>query len=314
MARIRTIKPEFWESESVGRLSMGARLLFIACLNFADDEGLLRWNEAYLSSQAFVYDELDTESISEWMGELVREGIVFPYKAATTNQRLGWIVCFRSHQVINRPQPSKLPPPSIQNTDFKNALFNRDRNTCHLCKNPIDPLAPAQTCGSKAPSIDHVIPKSRGGGDYPSNLRTAHISCNKARKDKPLDGDINDSVNESLIDSVAEVELEGKRKQKGKEKTEGASPPASAPVPLGTRFSVLELPEDWKAYCAEKRPDLNPDSVFEGFRDYWVAVPGSRGRKADWPATWRRWVRETRGTGASGATPDYSQVIANLRD
>ena len=29
----------------------------------------------------------------------------------------------------------------------------------------------------------------------------------------------------------------------------------------------------------------------EIFRDYWVAQPGVKGRKANWSATWRNWVR-----------------------
>ena len=29
----------------------------------------------------------------------------------------------------------------------------------------------------------------------------------------------------------------------------------------------------------------------ERFRDYWAAQPGHEGIKADWPATWRNWVR-----------------------
>lgn len=28
------------------------------------------------------------------------------------------------------------------------------------------------------------------------------------------------------------------------------------------------------------------------FRDYWLGVPGERGRKVDWPATWRNWCRK----------------------
>jgi hypothetical protein len=54
MARIRTIKPEFWEDDVIGSLSRDARLLFIATLNLADDEGLLRWSAAYLKASAFM--------------------------------------------------------------------------------------------------------------------------------------------------------------------------------------------------------------------------------------------------------------------
>lgn len=29
------------------------------------------------------------------------------------------------------------------------------------------------------------------------------------------------------------------------------------------------------------------------FRDYWIAIPGARGCKLDWPATWKNWIRRT---------------------
>jgi len=37
--RIRSIKPEFWKSETVAALSPLARLLFIGLWNYADREG-----------------------------------------------------------------------------------------------------------------------------------------------------------------------------------------------------------------------------------------------------------------------------------
>ena len=68
---------------------------------------------------------------------------------------------------------------------------------------------------------------------------------------------------------------------------------------VGSRLPTdWALPDELRHYCATHRPDLSPDGVAEGFRDYWVAVPGAKGLKADWPATWRRWVREQRATTA----------------
>lgn len=37
------------------------------------------------------------------------------------------------------------------------------------------------------------------------------------------------------------------------------------------------------------------DRAIAEFRDYWCAVPGQRGRKLDWPATWRNRVRQIAG-------------------
>lgn len=58
------------------------------------------------------------------------------------------------------------------------------------------------------------------------------------------------------------------------------------------------LPDDWKpsaedvAYCKTERPDLLPSRVAQNFYDYWIAKPGKEGRKSNWSATWRSWVRK----------------------
>lgn len=57
------------------------------------------------------------------------------------------------------------------------------------------------------------------------------------------------------------------------------------------------LPADWSMspddcqFCIDHRPDLNTLETASRFRDYWIAQPGAKGRKLDWSATWRNWVR-----------------------
>ncbi len=46
------------------------------------------------------------------------------------------------------------------------------------------------------------------------------------------------------------------------------------------------------AWVRDKCPDV-PASEHERFADYWRAQPGAKGRKADWPATWRNWMRRS---------------------
>ena len=76
-----------------------------------------------------------------------------------------------------------------------------------------------------------------------------------------------------------------------------ASPPKS---PRGTSLrSDWQLPDDWKTWAEGERPDIDVTTVADSFRDYWVAKPGKDGRKSDWKATWRNWVRNQR----SGAPP-----------
>ena len=59
-----------------------------------------------------------------------------------------------------------------------------------------------------------------------------------------------------------------------------------------TRLSPDWFPDDELiAFCAAERKDLDPIETAHRFRDYWIAQPGVKGRKVDWPATWRNWVR-----------------------
>ena len=57
MARIRTIKPEFWDSPGTARASLRARLFFIAMWNWADDYGVGTANPKQLVGFAFPNDD-----------------------------------------------------------------------------------------------------------------------------------------------------------------------------------------------------------------------------------------------------------------
>lgn len=106
--RIRCIKPEFWVSESIGRLSREARLLFIGLWSFADDSGRARGVFAAISGTLFPYDSDALQLIPKWFAELEREGMVFRYKAEDGNtyyQLPNWL----KHQKIEKPSASKIP-------------------------------------------------------------------------------------------------------------------------------------------------------------------------------------------------------------
>ncbi|MGA7311230.1 MAG: hypothetical protein WBX05_20000, partial [Pseudolabrys sp.] len=57
MGRIRTIKPEFPESERTGTLSRDARLLFLQLFTVVDDAGRARAHRAYLVGKLYPYDK-----------------------------------------------------------------------------------------------------------------------------------------------------------------------------------------------------------------------------------------------------------------
>lgn len=108
MARIRSIKPEFPQSESMGRVSRDARLLFIELWTLADDEGRLRGNSRMLASLLFPYDNDAPELIDDWLAELQEEACITCYAIGKDHylQICNWL----NHQKIDKPSKSKIPP------------------------------------------------------------------------------------------------------------------------------------------------------------------------------------------------------------
>ncbi|MBF6368413.1 HNH endonuclease [Nocardia puris] len=60
-------------------------------------------------------------------------------------------------------------------------MFERDRWKCHLCKRKV--RRSAVVPHPLAPTIDHVIPLSKGGTHEPANCATAHFRCNYTKRD-----------------------------------------------------------------------------------------------------------------------------------
>ena len=107
MARIRTIKPEFPQSESIGKLSRDARLLFVQLWTIVDDAGRTRAASRMLASLLYPYDDDARSLIDGWLDELAAGNMIRLYEA--DGSRYLEIVKWLEHQKIDRPSPSKLP-------------------------------------------------------------------------------------------------------------------------------------------------------------------------------------------------------------
>lgn len=113
MARIRTIKPDFWTDEKLTECSLSARLLFIGTWNFADDSGNLDRSSKQIKARVFPMDSMNCEPLIQ---ELIIQGLLIEYSCDC--KKFLHIKGFLKHQLINRPSKPSCP-------EFDESLINQ---------------------------------------------------------------------------------------------------------------------------------------------------------------------------------------------
>ena len=101
MARIRTIKPKFWDDIKIGKISRDARLLYIGLWNFADDLGVVIADPVWLKSKIFPYDQIQLKQFEAWLKVLEKTGFIS--LLTVKSERFYYLPTFSRHQVINKP-------------------------------------------------------------------------------------------------------------------------------------------------------------------------------------------------------------------
>lgn len=227
MARIRTIKPEFTQSESIGRLTRDARLLFIQIWTLVDDSGRARASSRGLASALYPFDDDARSLIDNWLCELVTERLISRYEVdgSTYLEVKNW----RKHQKIDRPSPSRLP-----------GIDEASRVIVEPSTNPRESLA-----ADLVPSTLDLVP---------------------------------------VVAAQARLATKATRWKSGD-----------------------EIPSEWLAEANEIRgkanlPMVDPKFEAEKFIDFWTGKSGKDATKADWHATWRNWIRNSRGGIAPNGT------------
>lgn len=119
MARIRTIKPEFFRHfdlfEAERETGLPLRVAFAGLWTAADREGRFLWRPAELKLDCLPHDAVD---FSRVLDALTTRGYLVRY-ASPDGRDIGAIPSWSKHQVINnREAASELPAPetSVQST------------------------------------------------------------------------------------------------------------------------------------------------------------------------------------------------------
>ncbi|MEU6664058.1 hypothetical protein [Streptomyces sp. NPDC046821] len=109
MARIRTIKPEAFTSESLAEVSVDAERTFFGLLTQADDHGRHRDNAAIIAGLLWpLRAEHTSVHVEDDLHQLANADLVCRYTGCDGRRYLH-IVTWSDHQKIDKPSQSRLP-------------------------------------------------------------------------------------------------------------------------------------------------------------------------------------------------------------
>jgi len=99
------------------------------------------------------------------------------WKLASRSGKVSHPTCKEQRQRDwNRAKNAKRRRYRYVRSSMFSVISERDEWTCHICGEYVDDSLPSYS--RMSPSLDHVIPLSKGGTDDPKNLKLSHFICN----------------------------------------------------------------------------------------------------------------------------------------
>lgn len=177
MARIRSIKPDFFTSEVIASLPLSARLTFIGLWTYVDDNGVGLDNDRLIVAAIWPLEEDFLGTIQMVQDDLRRLSGVTPENLASHSppplieryadgrSRYLHIRSWDEHQKVSHPRKSRYPLPSeipltCTNTHPPEPLRRHSGN-------PPEPLRPEQGAGSREQGAGKRVAAANGTGHPP---------------------------------------------------------------------------------------------------------------------------------------------------
>ena len=108
MARIRTIKPEFFTSEDIVSMSPLARIFYVSLWCESDRQGRMEWKPKTFKMRYLPGDNCEVVELAQ---ELIDRGLIVLYAAG--GKQYAEIPTFAKHQVINNRESESVLPPRV---------------------------------------------------------------------------------------------------------------------------------------------------------------------------------------------------------
>ncbi|AEL98225.1 replication initiation protein [Mycobacterium phage BigNuz] len=266
--RIRSTKPEFWRSERIASVSWDARLVLKGLESYVDDNGVGKDDIALIVGDVFPRDMLANP----------RETYARVSEAISELHQAGLLWRYESDGtrllfVSWWEDIQRIDKPGKGRFRRPDGTTNyRDSEIRESVASPRETVAPGTgEQGNRGTGESSSLTLVEGGvGGDPQNVDDAAPNLPAVAHSAP------------------------------------GAPAAKAP--RGSRLPEGWMPDDETiASMREQFPLVDLRAEHAKFTDYWRGVAGAKGRKADWLATWRNWIRRAAEnaprSGAGGGAP-----------
>lgn len=233
MARIRTLKPEAFASESLAEVSVYAERTFFGLLTQSDDQGRFRDQPAVIAGLLWsLRPEHGPVEVEDHLTQLAAAGLICRYEDAGGKRYLH-IVTFAKHQKINRPSGIRHPGCPVHDTEQHAAA----QEATHTPGAFMEPAGTAQGGLSEGALSPHGA-----GGEPSANHETAGRAAFSEDSVSRHGGSREPSVSAHGPDlGPRNVDL-------------GSSPSGGASAPAPESVSTQQLIGEYAASCAHRPP------------------------------------------------------------
>jgi hypothetical protein len=278
VARIRSVKPEFWDDRKLARrTSRDARLLYIALWNLADEHGRLNGDPQWIKGQAFSYDDdLDAGAVAKLLEELCAPAVGAVIAYEDDGDPYLFLPKLARHQRLEPEKvKSRLPAPPSPGADSPEPGADSSGRRADESERGAD----SSGSGAKTPALlygagsrEHVAGSrdARGAQTAVANsLLDEHLACVSPRPPREVIRQLGEKIESLLADGMADTEIaEALKRLRAKPKLTPATLPSLVhevrqeranpklrPTGRASPHQAYRNPPDQDVYAEELRPD-----------------------------------------------------------
>ncbi len=137
MARIRSIKPEFFKHEELFDAEMETgfplRVAFSGLWTVCDREGRFEWRPRKLKTDVMPYDDID---FSRVLDALATRGFIVKY--TVDGDEYGYVPSWNRHQIINNREAKSSIPQPPENIEASDASSTREARVNEIAKGSME--------------------------------------------------------------------------------------------------------------------------------------------------------------------------------